>query len=875
MPIAIGARLGPYEIVGPLGTGGMGEVYRARDTKLDREVAIKVLPELFVADPERVARFQREAKTLAALNHPHIGGIYGLEDAGGVHALVLELVEGPTLADRIAQAPIPLDEALPVARQIAEALEAAHEAGIIHRDLRPANIKLRPDGTVKVLDFGLAKALQATATSTNVTASPTITTPAMMTGVGMILGTAAYMSPEQARGKPADRRSDVWAFGVVLFEIVAGCRPFGGEEISDTLASILKTEPDWTALPPQTPSAIHRLLYRCLEKDPRRRLQHFGDARLEIDETQRAPVEAANVVHREPSRAKQLAWMLAVALAAIAVGVMAGRRMGDAPAASEVRLDISTMPTNMVTSFAISPDGRAIVLNGNGPRGGQLWIRTLDSTAVRPLPGTESGQFPFWSPDGKSIGFFVDNQLKRLDVDGGQPQRLASVVTPAGGTWNSDGTILYVPNDNAGIRRISAAGGNSTEVTPRRSPSLAIRLPQFLPDGRRFIFYVARGGEPRGVYVGELGSEAIRRVADADLPAAFGAGHLWLIRERTLFAQRFDPATAQTIGPVIRVADSVGAGLIGAALSVSNAGPVAFRAFEGQGTRHLTWFDRSGRALGTVGDEGGLVSNPASSADGQRVVVQRTVQDNTDLWIVDLRRNVSTRLTFDPGIDSMPIWSPDGTRIAFNTPGGRALYVIKRVDGTGDDEPLRLPSGGGTKILCDWSPDGRFILYKHLDDATSTNDLWAMPVSSGLAPIPIVRTPADERDGQFSPDGKWVAYESDESGQSEIYVQPFPGPAAKTRVSTGGATQVRWRTELFYVAPSGDLMAVAVKLWGAQVTLGAPAALFRTHFAPVRSISRQQYVVARDGQRFLIVTVAENAPPPITLVLNWKPPAAR
>jgi len=325
MPFASGARLGPYEIVGPLGAGGMGEVYRARDTKLDRDVAIKVLPELFVSDPERISRFQREAKTLAALNHPHIGGIYGLEDASGVHALVLELVEGPTLADRIAQGPIPLDDALPIARQIAEALEAAHEQGIVHRDLKPANIKLRPDGTVKVLDFGLAKALEPTATSTNVTASPTMTTPAMMTGVGMILGTAAYMSPEQARGKPTDRRSDVWAFGVVLFEMLAGRRPLGGEEISDTLASILKTEPDWAALPPPTPAAIHRRLRRCLEKDPRRRLQHLGDARIEIDETQRAPVEAANVVHREPSRAKQLAWMLAVALAAIAVGVMAVR----------------------------------------------------------------------------------------------------------------------------------------------------------------------------------------------------------------------------------------------------------------------------------------------------------------------------------------------------------------------------------------------------------------------------------------------------------------------------------------------------------------------------------------------------------------------
>ena len=875
MALAPGARLGAYEIMALLGRGGMGEVYRARDPKLNRDVAIKVLPELFVSDPERAARFEREAKTLASLNHPHIGGIYGLEDADGVRALVLELVEGPTLADRIAEGPIPLDDTLPIARQIAEALEAAHDQAIVHRDLKPANIKLRPDGTVKVLDFGLAKALEPSATSTNVTASPTITTPAMMTGVGTILGTAAYMSPEQAKGRPADRRSDVWAFGCVLYEMLTGARAFEGEDVGDTLANILKSEPAWHLLSTDTPAAIRRLLRRCLQKDRHDRLQHMGDARLDVEEALRSSSDVVVAPARLSGR------MLLVALAAIVVagtiGVTVGRSVRKSSAAPEMRVEITTPATNRAASFALSPDGRQIVLSGEGPRGPQLWVRSLDALGLRPLAGTEAAIYPFWSPDSRSIGFFANSRLKRLDLDGGAPQMLANVITPAGGTWNSAGTILYVPNDNGGVFRISETGGDSSPVTPRR---LATRLPQFLPDGRHFLFFVARGDEP-GVYVGELGNDKVRRILAADTPALYTLGHVFFVREGSLFAQRFDPSTHELSGSVTRIGDDIAFGLNVPSVSTSAAGVIAYRTGSGQSRRQFVWFDRSGTQLGPVGEAGLLVSNPSLSPDGRHVVVQRSVQQNTDLWSLDLERSVFTRLTFDPGIDSMPLWSPDGRRIVFSAPRGSDEQLsLKRVDGTGPDEVLRIPSGSGVKIACDWSPDGRFLLYKQFDAATSTTDLWVMPMDREGAgpPVPVVRTPYDERDGQFSPDGRWIAFESDESGQPEIYLQPFPGPGPKVRISTNGGVQVRWHGnghELFYIGSDAALTAVPVNIINGRAEVGTAVPLFKTHLAPIQAISRQQYVVTRDGKRFLIIT-ADDAPlQPMTLILNWKPPPQR
>ena len=868
----------------------MGEVYRATDTKLKRQVAIKVLPASVAGDAERLARFQREAEVLASLNHPHIAAIYGLEESDGVKALVMELVEGPTLADRIAQGAIPTDEALPIAKQIAEALEAAHERGIIHRDLKPANVKIRADGTVKVLDFGLAKAMEVAGSATSLRTggndfiqSPTITTPAM-TQAGMILGTAAYMSPEQAKGRTADTRADIWAFGIVLFEMLAGRRPFEsstasgsprassrdeGHGIAEALASILKSDPAWQELPRDTPAPIHRLLRRCLQKDRHQRLQHMGDARVEIDDAQRAPsADAAGPVRS--SRRERLVWASAVFVTAIVAAV--GWWAGEVAEAPEMRVEINTAGSAISRSFAISPDATQVAFTADGPRGPQLWIRSLDVTAPRPLQGTEGGEYPFWSADGRSIGFFANNKLKRLEIDGGDPQSLANVVTPAGGTWNRDGTILYVPRDNGGVYRVQATGGDPSAVTPHRSPELATRVPHFLPDGRHFLFYVARGGEPAGVYIGELGSDAVRRVLSADGPALFGSDHLWFVREGALFAQRFNPSTQTLSGPVIRVANNIGGGLFAAPFSTSIAGAVAYREGAGESSRQLVWFDRSGKALGTAGEPGLLLSNPSLSRNGRYVVVQRTLQANIDLWLLDLQRNVFNRLTDNPRVDSMPVWSPDGERIVFSAGADNASsLIVMRIDGAKPNETASA-STTDVKIACDWSADGRFILYKQIEPTTATWDLWALPMSREGTPFQVAHTQYDERDGQFSPDGKWLAYQSDESGRPEIYLQPFPGPGPKVRVSLNGGTQVRWRSngkEIFYIAPDQRLMAVGIDLAAGAAGIGTPEPLFTTRLAPIRSISRQQYVVAPDGERFLISS-EESPMAPITLVLNWK-----
>jgi Tol biopolymer transport system component len=685
------------------------------------------------------------------------------------------------------------------------------------------------------------------------------------------------MSPEQARGKPADRRSDIWAFGAVLFEMLAGRRPFGDGDVSDVLASILKDEPPWDTLPAETPTAVKRLLRRCLQKDPRHRLQHIGDARIEIDEAQR--VEAVEIV---PPRTRRMWWerfaWLTTLVITIGVAAMVIARRSPTPP-PELRVEISTPRSGRPGSFAISPDDRMIVFNGEGAGGPQLWLRRLDSNSARPLAGTDGALYPFWSPDARSIGFFTTNKLKRIDVEDGQVRSLATVITPAGGTWSADGTILFVPSDNGSVFRISENGGVATAVTPHRSPELATRCPQFLPDGRHYLFYVARGAEP-GVYVGEVGSADIRKILDNEWPAMYGAGRLWFPRDTSLYAQSFDLSSQQATGPIVRVADNVGLGFYSSLFFVSPAGFIAYRTPVSL-ARRLTWFDRSGTPGDSVGEEGMAMSNPALSRDGRFVVVQRTLAANVDLWSLDLtRKGDFTRLTFDPGIQAMPLWSPDGKRLAFNTIIDNASVIaIKRLDANAPDEVLPLQGPGpGPRIICDWSADGRFILYKQFDAQSGTMDLWAVPLDGDRTPIPVVRTPFDDRDGQFSPDGKWIAFDSDESGRPAIYVQRFPLSEAKRLVSTTGGSQPRWRSdgqELFYVAPDGYLMAAPMGSSAGPSGVGAPVRLFKTQFAPFSAISRQQYVVSRDGRQFLVVASDEVRTPPMTLVLNWKPPNPR
>ena len=633
MPLSPGTRLGPYEIIGSIGSGGMGEVYRARDTKLNRYVAIKVLPDLLARDPGRLQRLQREAQLLASLNHPHIATIHGLEESGGTCAVVMELVEGDDLKQRIARGSMPLAEALAVARQIADALEAAHAQGIVHRDLKPANIKLRADGAVKVLDFGLAKAMEPSSSSSAVDESPTITSPVAMTEPGVLLGTAAYMSPEQARGKAVDKRADIWAFGCVLYELLAGRSVFRGETVSDTIASVLEREPAWGVLPAETPPGVRRLLQRCLQKDPKRRLHDIADARIEIEDAQSGLREDGPIATPRVGSRSRRVWMSAVALVALIVAGSVGWLVHSAPAAPETRLEINTAPTSDA-SFAISPDGRTVAFVVRFGGKGQLWLRSLDSSSPRALAGTDGATRPFWSPDGRSIGFFAGVSLKRVDVDGGSVQKLTSnSAVPIGGTWNRDGTILFSDNPGGSILRISARGGDVTPVTKLEVTQRGHYAPLFLPDGRHFLFYVGGSPEAQGAYFGDLGGSAPKRLLATDGAAVYTSeGFLLFIRGNELYAQRFDATRGELSGDLLTVDEQVAARTT---LSASAAGPIAYRTLSGDsGQRQLVRFDRSGRELEKVVYRDTAALGPALSHDGRRVAVFRYANGNMDLWSV-------------------------------------------------------------------------------------------------------------------------------------------------------------------------------------------------------------------------------------------------
>jgi eukaryotic-like serine/threonine-protein kinase len=897
LALASGTRLGVYEVTAQIGQGGMGQVYRARDTKLDRDVAIKILPEAFAHDADRLARFTREAQTLASLNHPHIAAIYGLEESGGVRALVMELVEGEDLSQRIARGAIPLDEALPIAKQIADALEAAHEQGIIHRDLKPANIKVRSDGTVKVLDFGLAKAMEpAAGSSPSMSQSPTITTPAA-TRMGVIMGTAAYMSPEQAKGKVIDKRTDIWAFGCVLYEMVTGTRAFEGEEVSEVLARILERDPDFSALPSTTPPAIRRLLRRCLEKDRKRRLDSAADARLEIDEALTAPAEHLVASTAQP---RNVGWRSALGAALLTGGVLAiaatlyVRRPAPAPVIT--RLEISTPGTGYPFQFALSPDGRRLVFVTGATGPPQLAVRVLDQVGVQILAGTEGASYPFWAPDSRTIGFAAGGKLKRIDLSGGGPQALADVPGFRGGTWNDEGVIVFAPTpaSGLGLMRVSATGGTPVVVTHLATGQSFLQhsWPQFLPDGRRVLFFVGSNVAPtrRGVYVASLDGGEPMRVVAAETHARYAPpGYLLRVSQGVLVAQRFDAARATVSGDLVPVAQGVGQndGNFLSAFSVSATGILAHRSGVGASRRQLVWLDRTGKVLGVVGppDEN-FPSSPALAPDDRRVANGRIVQGNSDVWLTDVAREVATKFTFDPATEVSPVWSPEGSRVVFRSlRNGPSDLFVKPANGATDEQPLLVTPQNKTPL--DWSRDGRFLLYANLDPKTQS-DLWVLPLapSTGAAdarkPFPVVQTAFDETQGQFSPDGHWLVYTSNESGREEIYVRPFPESGGKWQVSTAGGSQPRWRVdgkELFYVAADARLMAVPIRVTpdGRAVDAGTPVALFRTRLATGANItlsgwqSRALYAVARDGRFLMNVNVDAGAADvsPLTIVLNW------
>ena len=879
MVLAPGTRLGQYVVQAALGAGGMGEVYRARDSKLNRDVALKILKKAVAADHDRLARFQREAQVLAALNHPHIAAIYGVEEANGVQALVLELVEGPTLGDRIAAGRVGLDQALSIGRQIAEALEAAHAHGIIHRDLKPANIKVRTDGVVKVLDFGLAKTLDPEPGGSHLSQSPTATNSAM-TGAGVILGTAAYMAPEQATGKPADARADIWAFGVILYEMLTGERGFRGATTLEVLSQVLQADPDWTALPIATPPTIRSLLRRCLQKDPTRRLRDIADARFQIEDA--LENSGGHPDPRVPARRhtrNQLAWIAAL-IVGILAGVAGGARYSRTlpPQADEVRLEVNTPPTTDLTSLAISPDARRLAFVASSDGQSRLWIRSLDEVLARPLSATDNAKHPFWSPDSRSIGFSTEGQLKRIDLDSGSVRVLASRGA-LGGTWNQDGTILF--GGGAGLRlfRVSADGGEPVEATQMDQQNPFHRAPQFLPDGRHYLFYVV--GSAPGVYVGQLGSsDPPRRIIDAQAGVYASSGHLFFVRANTLFVQTFDPVRLELAGSPTPVAEQIVVRELGeAALSSSPAGPIAYRTGASGEQHQFVWFDRSGKALEFVANSDiGNGYNSSLSPDARYLAIgDRIIGGTSDIWLLDLSRRVPSRFTFDPKFDLTPVWSPDGRRIAFNSDRkGRFDVYVKPVAGAGNEEELLVGAEEYDETPSDWSPDGRFVLYTRLPTGAGVHtDIWAVPLDGDRKAFPVVETRFDEANGQFSPDGGWIAYQSNESGRREIYVQPFPSVGEKRLVSGSGGGQVRWRQdgkELYFLTPDNRLMAVPIRLGPgrASVEIGTPVPLFTTRLAGTpEHFGARHYNVSRDGQRFLVDTLKE-VTLPITVVLNWR-----
>jgi Tol biopolymer transport system component len=875
MSITIGSLLGSYEITSPLGEGGMGVVYRARDTKLGRDVAIKVLPDAFAGDPDRLQRFRREAQVLASLNHSNIAQIYGLEESGSTCCIVMELVGGETLQERLNRGPIPLDEALPIVKQIAEALEAAHEKGIIHRDLKPANIKVEADGKVKVLDFGLAKAFydQQPATLSN---SPTLMSASLP---GVILGTAAYMSPEQAKGKETDRTSDVWAFACVVYEILAGRPVFQGETIGEILAEIFKTVPDWNRLPSETPAAIRRLLRRCLEKDRTLRLRDMGDARLEIHDAQSGIELSAGMAPAASRRRERYVWIASLAFVVVmatAIVLWVRQRPFSVQKPPEVRLEIATPPAREAAAFSISPDGRKVVYEGVTDGVTRLWLRSLDSVAARPLENTVGARFPFWSTDSRSVGFFGDGKLNRIDIDTGFVQTLTTISgAPRGGTWSREGIILFAAS--SGLLRISANGGNPMPVLAEPGPQVK-NFPEFLPDGQHFLYH--RSIEPRGVYLGQLDGSETRRLVDSDFSAVYAQpGHLLFVKQGTLFAQEFDSVRLVLSGNPVAIAGQVSISPTSAKVpvSASAAGPILYRAGFASFPRQFVWFDRSGKELERVGPADSRNSmEPALSPDGRRVALRRTVDGNTDIWLLQVDRGILSRFTSDDLPESNPVWSPDDSRIVFGSPRKTAngLY-LKSVNDAAKEE--LLISMNFNMSALDWSPDGHFVLFR-VNDPKNEYDLWSVPVDGDRKAFPIVQTSANEPDGQFSPDGKWIAYQSADAGRFEIYVQPFPGPGSKIPISSNGGTQVRWprdSKELFYIALDGRLMAVPIRLAkdGKTIEPGAPVPLFATHIGGAYSdTSRPQYVVSRDGQRFLMNTVIEeSAASSLTVILNWRP----
>ncbi len=872
MSLAPGTRLGPYEIAAKLGEGGMGAVWRATDTTLGREVALKLLPDDFADDPERHARFTREAKLLASLNHPNIAILHALEHLDGRHALVMELVEGEGLDEIIAHGPLSVAETLPIARQIAEALEAAHEAGIVHRDLKPANVRIRPDGTVKVLDFGLAKAW-ATGDGVELSHSPTITR--AHTAAGVVLGTAAYMSPEQARGRPVDKRADIWAFGALLWEMLTGRRLFDGETVTDVLANVLKHEIGWSQLPDPTPAELRRLLRRCLARDPRNRLHDIADARITLEELLAGADREAPGAAADAAGSPRALWpaLALTAVAALTLGAAAGWLLTGAhpPGAPSALSYIPPPPGTSFRSFgfdagpvAVSPDGTRLAFSATDQNGEtMIWVRRLNGGTATELAGTRDGAYPFWSADSRSLGFFADEKLKALSVDNGAVRVLADATcSQARGAWGPHGAILFVEQCGGPIMRIASGGGSPEPVVERPAGVRRVGMPSFLPGGDRFL-YASATEDAVSVRRATLASGTSKLVLrDAVLPQ-YASGDLLFIRGDKVLAAAFDPSSGELRGAPTPLGEAQ-------SFSVSTNGVLAFQG--GTSNARLEWFDRSGSPLGTIAETARWLA-PKISPDGSRLlaVLVSDAAGAGDLWSYPASGGVGTRLTFGPGWKGFSVWSPDGRDIAYSREAkGSAIVCRRRSDGSGAEETLRtLPSSATGAAVVDWSPDGRYLSVDIRSRENERFGNWVLPLDESRRPFRPAPVEANQYDGNFSPDGHWLAYFSYETGRPEVFVVPFPATGAKYQISHTGGWAVRWAAggRLFFLSMRNRLMEADLKLGDGALRVSSITPLFQLDLPRT---SAPLYDVTPDGNRFLVAASTDPAAASsITLLLNW------
>jgi len=874
-----GTKLGPYEIQSPIGAGGMGEVYRARDTRLERTVAIKILPQHLSDQRDAKERFEREARAISSLNHANICQLYDVGEQDGNSYLVMEYLEGETLGSRLVKGALPLEQLFRIGAEIADGLDRAHRSGVVHRDLKPGNIMLTKSGA-KLMDFGLAKAVTPVSPQssglTQTVANPNLP----LTAQGSVVGTFQYMSPEQVEGKEADPRSDIFALGAVLYEMATGKRAFEGKTTASVLAAVLERQPaPISSVQPMTPLPLDQLVRTCMAKDPDERWQTAHDVRLQLKQIaeggSQAGVPAPVVVHRK--HRERLAWSVAGLLAVIAIVAGGLAYLANEKQLPVLRVQISppdktqfNLTGDEAGPAEISPDGRYLVFSANVAGHTQLYLRALDSLSPQLLPGTEGSTFPFWSPDSRSIGFFTSTKLKRIDIAGGQPATLTDANLGRGGTWGPNGIIVFAPFYNTGIFQVSASGGAATPITKVDNVAYTShRWPRLLPDGKHFLYLAvnhnAVAGPDTAVFLASIDGKENRLLFHTVSSVTYVGGYLLFLRENTLVAQKFDPASGQLKGDAETLREDVqyDAGLWRANFSVSETGMLVYASGTSTGAQTLAWYDRNGKQLSVLDDNVALF-DLAISPDNQKVAVTDANAATATIWIYDLASKLKTRLTFAGGTHRTPVWSPDGKQIAF-TSDQQANIAVKPSAGGAEEKVLLSSTANSLPAITDWSRDGRYLMYAQ---GSGLNlHLWVLPLSGDTKPIPYASGSADEEAGQFSPDGRWVAYQSGESGRPEVYVAPFPWTGAKWQISTSGAVLPRWRAdgkELFYYG-FGELISTQVDGSGSTLLVGGTKSLFRL---TLETISRG-YEPTHDGQRFLVISRGEGTPQPLTLVQNW------